>query len=318
MSKPRQPEFVDLDGAAFEPGGKFDSQRPHVGRAVGALVRHSGALEHNGAGGQITIDVIAGAEESNLSRDGADFLDALFWLMTLAGYSEKVRAFVCIVIATAARSEDEERRRGGLTFIKDERLGHRLGLSVRTVQRRRKAYKEEAARLRFPILHIIEGDYDGKAGQNRPTLYGSLVNDICARIVHVARDSSLWARSSRAAMRDAALKVYDDLETAPDAVRRRRRRSMTIDKEIAAIKKTIKTKLERWRDLERRKRGGVQVSQLSLWDSLKVEIETEAAAPAGATGRQIVAPSDADDDAGIVVVKDEEITSLLARLQREA
>ncbi|MGB9182412.1 MAG: hypothetical protein WCB68_24490 [Pyrinomonadaceae bacterium] len=259
---------------------------------------------------------------ASLAVDAQDFLAALFWLMTAAGYSEKARSFVVCIFAYTDRNCTDE---GGVE-ITDPKLAEFMNCCERTIQRGRKAYKDEMIEVarydehksfrcpRLPIISIDEGEYDKSREQNRPTRYRFEVAHLVADAVLEARQSKLWESDYRAALKKAAYHVYDAERIAhnhqfPTALRRRRKRTLSPDAERGRILKTIKTGIERLSEIESHMEGDFSPE----WEAFKREIDhlyygsTNRVSPQATDkkehnpmGRQSVAPSIPD----VVVSKD--------------
>lgn len=230
-----------------------------------ALARNASAVTE----GELAVIVRA---SEGLGADGCDFIAALYWLLSAAGFSEGPRSFVCAVAASIQRAE----READETQIADEELSELMGCSAKTVQRKRGRYLAEEQAQNFAILGITEGDFDHATGKNRLTSYRFLSEQHVVATVQQARGSELWERNSRAALRAAAYEVFADIPDAPPAVKKRRKKERSVESEIQAVKETIKTKCARLRDLELKRRGDVA----QLWAELLPELEEIIGAPA--------------------------------------
>jgi hypothetical protein len=220
---------------------------------------------------------------ATLACDAQDFIAVLFWLMTAAGYSEKARSFVLAVFAYADRNSTDE---AGVE-ITDPHLAELMNCCERTIQRGRAAYKKETVeivkvseqhsfrRQRLPIISINEGEYIKKRKQNQATRYHFECAHLVTDAVQEARESKLWESDYRTALKEAAYHVYEAEREAqsrqfPVALKRRRKRTLSIDSERQRIINTIRTGVARLNEIQSRMNGDFSED----WEALKSEMET--------------------------------------------
>lgn len=250
---------------------------------------------------------------AHLAQDGRDFIAALFWMATGAGFSDASISLLCAVAAYEDCKELDERG----CEITDAELSHFMGCCERTLQRKRRRYYQDEKRLKVPFLRITEGDYDKSREQNRPTRYQFLRDREIADAVLDARLMSLYQEDRRQALKLAALRVYDSIPQSPGAIRRRRKRELSIDSERKRIINTIRTSIARLKEIQGRMDGDFSEE----WQALKDELETiyNSTNPSQTVaelkhnlgGRQNVAPSDWEESVNKNMPKDATLSDYL-------
>jgi hypothetical protein len=237
---------------------------------------------------------------AGLAADGCDYICALFWMLTAAGFTEVSRGFILSVVALIVR---EEKHADGCERT-DPELAEILGCSERTVQRQRDRYKKESHANSAPFLFIKEGDFDQDLGRNRPTRYKFLLDKEVADAILEARRMTLWGEDSRKALKLSAFRVYDSVEKTRGSIRRRQKKSRHPESEYASALNTILTKVARLAELEQKMEG----DRSDEWEEFKRRLDAVKTAPnprqvaaelklkslPGPRGRQNVAPSDDD------------------------
>jgi hypothetical protein len=255
------PNFKDHPGGEFEKGGRFDPDRPQfTGRALRVLARNAVSAEDKLGAFSVVL-----ADSKGLVEDASDVTCALYWIMSYAGFVEASRSWVSSVFSLIEQDGGES------CEITDPEFAAHLNCSERTVMRKRKGYKAEAAKNGFDVLFIDEGDYDHKAGKNRPTRYGLACYDLLVRVVERARGSRLWERGEtrRAIMEEAKAQFLQEPDT-PSPNKNRKGKTRSVESEIGSLKKTMRTLATKLGDLERKRRAG-NVRQ--MWNAFKPELD---------------------------------------------
>lgn len=244
---------------------------------------------------------------AGLAQDGRDFIAALCWMATGAGFTAPS---ISLLLAVAAYEDRHEKNEDGCE-ITDPELAEFKGCSERTIQRWRRQYLKEEKYLKVPFLQITEGDFDKGLNANRPTRYRFLIDLDIADAVLEARAMRLHQSDRLKALRLSALRVYDSLAKplGKAAVRRRKKKKLPPDSERKRLLNTIRTSVAKLREIESRIEGYGDDD----WEVLKTELEVIYKSPnplqvvaeikANPTGRQNVASS-------VVVVKGEGGTEL--------
>jgi hypothetical protein len=230
---------------------------------------------------------------AGLAQDGRDYIAALFWMATSAGFSDPSISLLCAVAAYEDCRELDERG----CEITDAELAEFIGCSKRTVQRKRSQYLKEEKHLKVPFLRITEGDFDKAQEKNRPTRYQFLRDRDVADAVLEARTTAAYAADRRKALKLSALRGYDSLPQSQGAIRRRKKKMLSIDSERQRILNTIRTSVARLKEIQSKMEGNFSDD----WETLKDELETiySSTNPAQTVaeikhnpmGRQFVAPS---------------------------
>jgi hypothetical protein len=243
---------------------------------------------------------------ATLAQDGRDYIAALFWMATGAGFSDASVSLLCAVAAYEDCQELDERG----CEITDAELSEFMACSERTVQRKRQQYLKEEKQLKVPFLRITEGDYDKAQEKNRPTRYQFLRDTDIADAVLETRQMALYASDRRKALKLSALRVYDSLAKSKSAIRRRKKRTLSIDAERQRIINTLRTNVARLKEIQSHMAGDDSAD----WEALKGELETiyNSTNPAQTVaeiklkpmGRQNVAPSDSDVVVSKVMLSD--------------
>ncbi len=205
----------------------------------------------------------------NLEADGAAFSCASDWLMTCAGHDEAPRSFVRAVIGAIEHDDDGKGKRMPIT---DERLAELMNCSTKTIQRQRKAYLEQEQKSNFSIISVVEGEYDHKQGKHATTVYGFLIGKQVAQTVERARTSPMWKRDQFAAMREAAREVFNDIDEAPLASTKRKKKTLSPESEARRIRQTIVSLAKRLGDQTRKIKDADTLASLKL-DELQSDIE---------------------------------------------
>jgi hypothetical protein len=204
---------------------------------------------------------------AHLAQDGRDYIAALYWMSTGAGFTEPSLTLLCALAAYEDCKELDERG----CEVTDAELADFMGCSERTIKRKRKKYFEEEKKLKVPFLQIVEGDFDKSAMQNRPTRYRFLRDTDIADAVLEARKSPLYEKDRRKALKFSALKVYDSL-TKPfgqSAVRRRKKKQRPPESERQKILNTMRTLAARLKEVEGQMEGDFNED----WKLLKRELD---------------------------------------------
>lgn len=252
---------------------------------------------------------------SGLARDGRDFITALCWMATVAGFTAPS---ISLLLAVAAYEDCNVQDERGCE-ITDPELAEFMGCSERTIQRWRRQYLKEEKYLKVPFLQITEGDFDRELKANRPTRYRFLVADNVADAVLEARQMTLYQENRPKALKLSAIRVYDSLAKpfGTSAIRRRRKKELSPESERNRLMNTIRTSIAKLRDLDASQPGGMYANG---WEVLKNELESiyNSNNPAqivaeikdNPMGRQSVAPSDGRPSVVLVVaIKKEEGTT---------
>jgi hypothetical protein len=205
----------------------------------------------------------------NLEADGAAFSCALDWLMTCAGHDESPRSFVRGVIGAIEHDDDGKGKRMPIT---DERLAELMNCSTKTIQRQRKAYLEQEQKSNFSIISVVEGEYDHKQGKHATTVYEVLIGKQVAQTVERARTSPMWKRDQFAAMCEAAREVFNDIDEAPLASTKRKKKTLSPEAEARKIRQTIVSLAKRLGDQTRKIEDADVLKSLKL-DELQSDIE---------------------------------------------
>lgn len=257
--------------------------------------------EPDGVGDNDTIDEASAYDEideasAGLAADGCDYICALFWMLTGAGFSEVSRGFILAVAAQIVREEEHE---DGCE-ITDPELAEIMGCSERTVQRQRAKYMQESHAHQAPFLFIKEGNFDKDLERNRPTRYKFLLDREVADAVLEARQMSLWKDDSRQALKIQAFRVYDSIPKTRGSIRRRKKKELSPEAEYAAAINTILTKVARLAELEMKMEG----DRSAEWEEFKQRLDSVKNSPNprqvvaeikhSPMGRHFVAPSDTE------------------------
>jgi hypothetical protein len=243
-------KFVDFSARDFK--RKFDEHRPQF------AVNHDESIRN-----------IIPFRSDNLEADGCAFTCALDWLMTLAGFNEAPRSFVRAVAGAIERDASGTGKRMAIT---DERLAELMNCTPKTVQRQRKEYLKQEQSINFSIIHVEEGEFDRTQGKHATTLYEFLVGKQAAQTVERARTSPLWKRDQFAAMREAAREVFNDIDDAPLAAKKRKKQTLSPEAEARKIRQTIISLAKRLGDQTRKIKDSAVVQSLHL-DELSADIE---------------------------------------------
>ena len=192
------------------------------------------------------LDSLIDEVSVGLARDGRDFIAALCWMATGAGFTAPS---ISLLLAVAAYEDCQEKDERGCE-ITDPELADFKGCSERTIQRWRQQYLKEEKYLEVPFLQITEGDYDKEARANRPTRYRFLVDTAIADAVLEARQMNLYLTDRRKALRLSALRVFDSLEKGQSAIRRRKKKELSPDSERNRLLNTLRTCVAKLKDID--------------------------------------------------------------------
>lgn len=173
--------------------------------------------------------------------DLADGIEAVHQLSSLAGFSERPRAFIFALASAAHKAGDS------FVELYDDELAAQQGCSTRTVRRQRADYLKESRAKRFGFVEVIEGDYNQGTNQNAPTRYRFHVGGQIAEAVGLARRAEGWAEMGRAQQRKAITRACEEVfQTIPDARRQKRkgRRPRPASDELKSRVKAAETHLD--------------------------------------------------------------------------
>jgi hypothetical protein len=249
QTRPQSP-FTEIPLRDFK--RKFNNDRPRF------AVNHDESIRN-----------VIPLRSDNLEADGAAFSCALDWLMTCAGHDEAPRSFVRGVIGAIEHDDDGKGKRMPIT---DERLAELMNCSTKTIQRQRKSYLEQEQKSNFSIISVVEGEYDHKQGKHATTVYEVLIGKQIAQTVERARTSPMWKRDQFAAMREAAREVFNDIDEAPLASTKRKKKTLSPEKEARKIRNTIVSLAKRLGDQTRKIEDADVLKSLKL-DELQSDIE---------------------------------------------
>jgi hypothetical protein len=248
--------FVDIPARDFK--RKFNDSRPRF------AVNHDESIRN-----------LIPLRSDNLEADGCAFACALDWLMTFAGYSEAPRSFVRAVAGVIERDEDGNGKRMAIT---DDRLAELMNCSTKTVQRQRKLYleqergSEKVRATNFSILAVIEGEFDHATQKHAPNVYEFLVGKQAAQAVERARTSPEWKRDQFKAMREATREVFNDIDEAPLASTKRKKKTLSPESEARRIRQTMVSLAKRLGEQTRQIKDPDTLANLKL-DELQSDIE---------------------------------------------
>ncbi|MFL6228923.1 MAG: hypothetical protein ACJ741_09095 [Pyrinomonadaceae bacterium] len=177
----------------------------------------------------------------NVVADMADGIEAAYQLMSLAGFTERPRAFV-LTLASAAFTMSSD-----CIELFDDELAELQNCSTKTVQRQRRDYLRESKARHFIPVEVLDGEFNQQKGKNDPTRYRLLVREHVERCVRGARDTNGWNEMSRRTQRQQIKRVAQEVYvTIPNTSlkRRKQRRARTAVAEIETCLKVIETKLK--------------------------------------------------------------------------
>lgn len=190
------PDAIDQLASDF-----FDEQRERpLPNKFMALARNATAVTHEDLDAVVQPNVVPYVD--SLEQDGCEYIDGLYFALSRCECPAAAREFVALVCGISGG------RAGVEIEITDPELAQRAGVSESTIGYRRRVYKGWAQGSLFRPIGIIEGDFDTEAGKNRPTKYTVEIVPVVAEIVKRARAKTLYDKSRKGALREAAAEFH--------------------------------------------------------------------------------------------------------------